>query len=298
MICGTAWLFARRQKRPFDGVRLESEHAIEVVCLVPGIVYWFVIFFKGSLTIWDAAVLLAIYFFYLWSLRKVAPQEEEHLEDADAVTRYLVSRRPFPRALLIIALFLGGGLLLYFLADPFLESMLALAVSLGMSQFVFIQWLAPFLSEFPEKISAFNWARKVRTAPLAVMNMVSSNFNQWTVLAATLPIVYSAYSGQVRAIQFDDFQRWEILLTLSQSTVGMTLLLNMHFSVREAAGVFVLWLVQFLWPHLRHLITAINFTWTAWLLLQPLIRREGFPAFRVAFALMRAKTPEITNGKP
>ena len=194
-----------------------------------------------------------------------------------------------PRALLIASFFLAGGLLLYFLAGPFLESMLALAVSLGLSQFVFIQWLAPFLSEFPEKVSAFNWARKVRTAPIAVMNMVSSNFNQWTVLAATLPLVYSIYSGRLRAIPFDALQREEILLTISQSTVGMTLLLNMHFSVLEATGVFLLWLAQFFWPHLRPEITAVNFVWAAALLVWLPLRGGGFPAVRIALGLMRRR---------
>ena len=49
----------------------------------------------------------------------------------------------------------------------------------------FIQWVAPFLSEFPEKVSAFLWARRVTHAPMALMNMVSSNINQWTLLAGT-----------------------------------------------------------------------------------------------------------------
>ena len=291
MICFTAWIFARRQKRPFDGVRLDPEHAVEVLCLIPGILYWFVIFGKGYLTIWDGAILFAIYIFYLWTLRRVAPQEDERLEDADAITRMVVRCRPAPRAALIASFFLVGGLLLYFLAQPFLESMLALSLSLGMSQFVFIQWLAPFLSEFPEKVSAFNWARKIRTAPIAVMNMVSSNFNQWTVLAATLPLVYSIYSGSMRTIHFDDFQRWEILLTISQSTVGMTVLLNMHLSLAEAGGIFVLWLLQFLWPHLRHVVTAINFTWAAALLVWLPWRAGGFPAVRIATRLMAGKRP-------
>src|SRR5207247_10798753 len=59
------------------------------------------------------------------------------------------------------------------------------------SQFVFVQWVAPFVSEFPEKVSAFYWARTVKGSPTALMNMVSSNINQWTLLAAMLPIVYS-----------------------------------------------------------------------------------------------------------
>jgi Ca2+/Na+ antiporter len=73
--------------------------------------------------------------------------------------------------------------------------MLALAVAFGVSQFVFVQWVAPFLPEFPEKVSAFYWARKLTGTPMALMNMVSSNINQWTVLAAMIPIVYSAGVG-------------------------------------------------------------------------------------------------------
>jgi cation:H+ antiporter len=287
MIYFTAMIFSRRSKRPFHGVRLEPEHSLEVLCLIPAILYWFVIFFKDSLTIVDGIILFAIYGFYIWSLRRVPPQEAEKVQDADPIARFLVRRTPRLRGALILFFFFAGGAILYLVATPFLESMLALSVSLGISQFVFVQWLAPFLSEFPEKVSAFNWARKIRTAPMAVMNMVSSNFNQWTVLAGTLPIVYSIYSGHVRAVQFDDFQRWEILLTLSQSVVGMVLLLNMHFSTWEAAGIFVLWLVQFVWPHSRHIITAVNFTWAAAMLVWMPLRGGGFPALRIAWRFLR-----------
>src|SRR5437879_4376606 len=87
-------------------------------------------------------------------------------------------------------LFAAGGGLLYATAHPFLASMLAVAGVFGVSQFVLVQWVAPFLSEFPEKVSAFYWARRVSHAPMALMNMVSSNINQWTVLAAMIPPVY------------------------------------------------------------------------------------------------------------
>lgn len=297
MIYFTAMFFARRNKRPFRGIALEPEHSLEVICLIPAILYWFLIVLKDSLTIIDAVVLLAIYGFYIWSLRKIPPQEQDRVADADPVARYLVRRPPRLRLTMILGFFVAGGVMLYFLATPFLESMLALATSLGVSQFVFIQWLAPFLSEFPEKVSAFNWARKVRTAPTAVMNMVSSNFNQWTVLAATLPIVYSAYSGHVRAIEFDAFQRWEILLTLAQSTVGMVLLMNMQFSTLEAAGLFVLWFVQFLWPGTRHLVTGIYFTWAAALLIWVPWKGGGFPAPRMAWLVMRGRWDQLPSGK-
>jgi len=51
----------------------------------------------------------------------------------------------------------------------------------GVSEFVFVQWLAPFLSEFPEQLSAYRWAASVDKAPMALSNFVSSSINQWTI---------------------------------------------------------------------------------------------------------------------
>ena len=113
------------------------------------------------------------------------------VEDVGRVPQAVLRLKTRMRWTAIISLFAAGGTLLYFTAHPFLKSMLALAAIFGVSEFVFVQWVAPFLSEFPEKVSAFYWARKVSTAPMALMNMVSSNINQWTVLAAMIPIVYS-----------------------------------------------------------------------------------------------------------
>ena len=47
----------------------------------------------------------------------------------------------------------------------FSASLLALSAALGVPSFVFVQWVAPFVSEFPEKVSAFYWARTVDRAP-------------------------------------------------------------------------------------------------------------------------------------
>src|SRR3989442_14509704 len=102
--------------------------------------------------------------------------------------------------------------------------MLALAGLVGVSQFVLVQWVAPFLSEFPEKVSAFYWARRVTHAPMALMNMVSSNINQWTVLAAMIPLVYGYSSlrphGVRLAFHVDGPQRLRNLLHLLPSGRG------------------------------------------------------------------------------
>ena len=182
------------------------------------------------------------------------------------------------RGAAIAGLFVGGGLILYYVIHPFVDSLKSLALTAGISEFVFIQWVAPFLSEFPEKVSAFKWASTIRHAPMALMNMVSSNINQWTVLAAMIPVVYSVSVGHVVAVHFDGMQRDEILLTILQSLLGMVLLLNMRYSMGEALVLFVLWLIQFVFPHVREEILYVYAVLIVIGLAQVLLGRRRFEA--------------------
>jgi cation:H+ antiporter len=326
MIYATAAFFNRRKSQQKLGhITLENEHAIEVIFLLLAIAYFVIVWFKGTLSWVDTGVLTIIYFVYLFFLNKIPPQSEEKLEDVDRIPRFILRQRRALRNGIITSLFVGGGLMLYFAAHPFLESLKAIAVGLGLSTFVFVQWVAPFLSEFPEKVSAFNWARRVTTAPLALMNMVSSNINQWTMLVAMLPIAYALALGRFATITFDDHQRLEILLTIAQSLLGAVVLANMRFTWWEAAGLFTLWAVQFAlsgfekplamtatdaahnslaqqvagWLSVgvgqvemfarrgKEIITALYFLWTAFVIAAAIKRRVMFEAFAVLPKLMR-----------
>src|SRR3989442_13704478 len=235
-------------------IRVEPEHAVEVVGLVPPLLYFGVILLRESIGWIDAVVLLALYAAYLWTLFRAPPRAPDKLSDAPAVARWAYRQRGWRRQAAVGGLFAAGGGLLYATAHPFLESMLAVAGLLGVSQFVLVQWVAPFLSEFPEKVSALYWARRVTHAPMALMNMVSSNINQWTVLAAMIPLVYGyshlRHHGVWLDFRFDDAQRLELLLTLLQSGLAVILLANMEFDWLDATIIFVLWLTPFLRPPL------------------------------------------------
>jgi cation:H+ antiporter len=248
-------------------IKLDREHAVEIVGLVPPLLYFIWILVKGTFSWVDAVVLIALYLAYLGVLLRNPAHGVESLADAPAVSRWAYRQRGWRRPLAIAALFGGGGALLYVTAHPFLESMLALAGLLGVSQFVLVQWVAPFLSEFPEKVSAFYWARRVTHAPIALMNLVSSNINQWTVLAAMIPLVYGYSSLQHHGawldFHFDDAQRLEILLTLLQSGLALMVLADMQFAWRDATVLFVLWLAQFLEPGLRQVVAIGYVVWMA-----------------------------------
>jgi cation:H+ antiporter len=246
MIYFVAAFFHRRaHHKPLGRIRLEDQHSVEVIGLLVPLLYVGFVWWKGSLTLVDAAVLIGIYVAYLAVLRKMPPEEPEGIDELEYIPRTIVTSPPRRRTLLIAGFFVAGGLLIYFSAEPFSGSLLSISISLGVPMFVFVQWVAPFVSEFPEKVSAFYWARTVHRAPMALMNMVSSNINQWTLLAAMLPIVYSISRGTPSSIPFDGQQELELLMTLAQSLIGMLFLVNMELAWWEATALFSLWAVQF-----------------------------------------------------
>jgi cation:H+ antiporter len=283
MIYAVAAYSSRRKfGKKLGSVKLGDDHAVEVVGLLPPLAWFVVIWAKGSLSLWDAAVLIATYVAYLTVLLKLPPRREDLEQDDEipAVSRWALSFRGARRLAAVGGLFAAGALVIFFTAEPFLAAKLALAASLGMTQFVFIQWVAPFLSEFPEKMSAFAWARRVTRAPVALMNMVSSNINQWGVLSALLAVIYCWSKGEVTALPFDDFQRGEILLTMLQALLGWLFLASMSLEWYEAVGLFVLWLVQFFVPSLRGRIDYVYAGWIVLELSRLAAGRKGVPAFQ------------------
>jgi len=295
LLVGVGWpliyfvsaLGRRRTGRALEPIHLHDEHAVEVMATVPPLLYFVWIWHKSALDIVDAAVLIAMYIVYLAILWRFPPRDEESLEHASAVSRWAYTRPGRWRTITIGSLFLLGGALIYLTAHPFLNSMLAVATTFGVSEFVFVQWVAPFLSEFPEKVSAFHWAKRVRTAPMALMNMVSSNVNQWTVLAATIPIVFSVARGGPSSLELDPMQRREILLTVVQSVVAVLLLARMRLTWWDATGLFVLWLVQFVVAEWREEIALVYALWALVLVVSWFWKRPTAP--RIFWELLTGK---------
>ncbi len=294
LIYGTAALFHRlKYKRPLREITLDKDHCVEVVGLLVPLLYVSVIWAKASLNLFDAAVLVLIYVAYLWILSKMPPQAHEGIEDLDRIPRMVVKSSPKVRTLLIFGLFAAGGGLIYYAAEPFLGSLLAVSAMLGIPSFVFVQWVAPFVSEFPEKVSAFYWAKTIDRAPMALMNMVSSNINQWTLLTAMLVVVYSLSKGEPSVIHFDSQQELELLMTIGQSLVGMIFLVNMALNWWEAGALFTLWFAQFLlspvqpgptgWGmiagNFHWIVTVVYFVWFGVELIRILIGRRTPAAF-------------------
>jgi cation:H+ antiporter len=269
-----AWFNRRRGGEPLGRIQLHGHHAVELAGLIAPLLYMGVVAFKGSLTIPDGIVLILMYAAYLLILSKLPPEDAETTEDLEAIPRAIVLAPRTRRIAAIAGLFALGGLLIYAAAEPFLGSLLALSALLGIPTFVFVQWMAPLVSEFPEMASTFYWARRVDRAPVALMNMVSSNINQWTLLAAMLPIIYSISLGYPGAIVFDGEQETELVLTIAQAAVGLTFLINMELAWWEAGALFALFLIPFANSGLAKPVTALYFIWAGVELIRMLAARR------------------------
>jgi cation:H+ antiporter len=251
----------RRTGTPLRNIRLNEHHAVEVVGLAVPLLYFGFIIWKGTLALIDSAVLIGVYGAYLLVLSKMPAEDSETIDQLEAIPRKIVTSPRPSRIVLITALFLGGGLLIYYSAEPFLASLLALSTVVGMPAFVFLQWITPIASEFPEMASTFYWARTVERAPLALMNMVSSNINQWSLLPALLPVLLSMSSGTIARIVFDETQSRELVMTLAQALVGLMFLVNMELAFWEATLLCALFLIPFTYAPLASFITAAYFIW-------------------------------------
>ncbi len=242
----TDFYHRRRHGRPLEAIRLRSEHAVEILALLFASSWYLVVIARGRLTLLDSALLGGAFVLYLWLLSRLPSEEEEEKEELLAPARYLVELRPRrARNALLLVLFALGGAVMWGVAHPFLDAMEHVAIALGVSQFAFVQWVAPFLTEFPEKVTAVYWSRTVKLAPMALLNMVSSTVNQFTALVAMIPIAYALSVGAPLAIPLDPLHRTEIFLSFATTLYGVACLLKFRFTRVNALVMLALFLLQF-----------------------------------------------------
>jgi cation:H+ antiporter len=290
LLTGLGWpliyLFAaiphrRRTGQPLGHIELEEHHAVEVMGLLVPLLYVPVIAIKGSLTIWDGAILTAAYAVYVVILSRLPSEDHETVDDLDRIPRAIVLARKPNRILAITALFLCGGALIYFNTETFASSLVAMALLFGVPQFVLFQWIAPLISEFPELFTTLYWAVRPGRGSMSLMNMVSSNINQWTLLPAMLPVIYSMSIGAPTPIVFDGQQKIELWLTIAQAVLGLMFLINMQLAWWEALALGALFAVPFANARLAPYVTWIYFAWAAVELVRIFIGQREPRAFRL-----------------
>ncbi|MBA3654879.1 MAG: sodium:proton exchanger [Actinobacteria bacterium] len=236
-----AWYRWRRRGQRFTGVTLERSHSVEIAFLAVATLYSLTLPFKRSITLVDAGVLVAIFVAYTIRISR-APAEEPHLVGP---AHWMGTFAPGRRRATVVFLFVAAATVILLSAEPFAEALVATGRTLGISEFLLVQWLAPLASEAPELLVAGLYAWRLNTNA-GLGTLVSSKVNQWTLLVGTLPIAFAVASSSTHGLPIIAQQREELLLTASQSVLALAILANRSVSVREAWMLFSLFWAQFI----------------------------------------------------
>ena len=241
MVALVAWLAYRRRSESITEVRLERTNSVEISYLAVACAYSLTLPLKRTITLVDAAILIGIFVAYTIRVSR-APAEEPHLVGP---AYYIGSFSKNRRRLAVVSLFIFAATVILLVAEHFADSLVATGESLGVSEFLLVQWLAPLASEAPELLVAGLYAWRLKSA-LGLSTLVSSKVNQWTLLVGSLPIVFALASGTHHGLPIDSEQRGELLLTAAQSVFAVAILATLSLSLREAILLFSLFWAQFI----------------------------------------------------
>ena len=231
---------ARGDARRGEQIQLDRSHSVELAFLTVATLYSLTLPLKSSITLVDSLILVTIFVLYTIRISK-APAEEPHLVGP---ARWIGTFPVRSRRLTVVGVFVFAAAVILLCAEHFAEALVASGESLGVSEFLLVQWLAPLASEAPELLVACLYAWRLNTNA-ALGTLVSSKVNQWTLLVGTLPIAFAIAAGSTHGLPIVGQQREELFLTAAQSAFAVAILINLSMAIREAAALFGLFLVQF-----------------------------------------------------
>jgi len=225
-------------KKP-SALVLQPANRVELGFLLIAGVVAFVIPASGQIHMALGLTLLAWFGFYLYKVGH-GDVEEPDLVGTAAALGELPDRS---RRIAVVGLFAASGAVILLCAKPFADDLVAAGTELGIDRFLLVQWLAPLASEAPEFIIAIIFATRGK-GTAAIATLISSKVNQWTLLIGSLPVAH-VLGGGGPSLVLDSRQIEEVLLTATQTLMGVALILALRFPRAAAWALLGLFVVQF-----------------------------------------------------
>jgi cation:H+ antiporter len=242
------YVLVRKRKE----IILQQSQRAEIFYLGLATLYSFTIPLKGSLNLIDTVILVSIFALYTRRIAKM-PQEEPELAGPVKIVANLSDGW---RRFLTIAMFAYAGSVIFFVSEPFAESLVMMGHEFNVNEFLLVQWLAPLASESPEFIIAATWTLR-GAASSALKALISSKVNQWTLLIGTIPLVFAISGGVIRPFVLDGLQVHELVLTAAQSLFGVAVLINLRLNRTDGTLLAVLFFAQLIVEQIRIEVTII-----------------------------------------
>jgi|SRR5271166_2968946 len=222
-----------------NGLVLERANRVELGFLLIAGMAAFMIPLTGQIQLPLGLALLAWFGFYLYKISHGDVEVPDLIGTAAAIGE-LPQR---VRRIAVVGLFVAAGLVILLCAKPFADNLVGAGTQLGIDRFLLVQWLAPLASEAPEFIIATIFASRGK-GTAAIATLISSKVNQWTLLIGSLPVAHLLGGGGF-SLALDSRQIEEVLLTATQTLMGVALILALRFHRSAAWALLGLFVVQF-----------------------------------------------------
>src|SRR5712692_10908964 len=221
-------------------LRVGRDAGLPLFFLGVATIYSFSLPLRANIGIVDCVVLVGLFLTYAVLAAREGTTEPDLVGPAATIGALSTTAR----RLSILGLFAFAGVAIGAAAEPFAAGLVHTGQSLGIDEFLLVQWLAPLASEAPEFLIAALLAVRGK-AGAAIGLLLSAKLNQWTLLVGSLPLAYSVGAGHLAALPLDSRQVAEVLLTAAQSLFGIAVLASMSLSLVEAGMLGGLFVAQF-----------------------------------------------------
>ena len=260
LLVGLGWsmlvfvLFLRTRSRSLE---IDSGQRLPLGFLLIATLYSFILPIKGTISLWDSAVLFLIFAAYVRQALRSEAEEAPLVGPAGWMAERCSDRL---RISIIISFLVYACCAIWCSAEPFADGLIAVGLGWNIDEYILVQMVAPIASEAPEFIVAILFVLKGR-ASTALGTLISSKVNQWTLLVGAIPIAYSLGSGEIVALDLHARPQEELLITSAQSLFAIAVLSDLRLTLREALVLFGLFAAQLCLPFegVRYAFSGIYF---------------------------------------
>jgi cation:H+ antiporter len=274
---------ARKRGDAAGMFELATSRRLDLAILLVAAIFAIQIIARGTLTVIDGVVLIALYVFYARRVQGTHGEEPAVV----GVPAGLLTLPPQHVRSVITALILGAAAVVVTIANPFADALLATGTSLGMDPYLLIQTIVPGASEAPEFVVVAVLVANRRPAQGLALFLASSA-TQWTLALGALPIAYLAGGGGM-SLPLAGRELIELALTVALTLFGVAALAVLRPTRFDAWLVIGVFAVQFLYPtpFVRMAATFVLLVFAIDLAVAH--RRAVLPLFRTAFSGRRAR---------
>jgi len=237
-----SFVLTRRGKPRLESVDIDPRRRIDLAVVAAASLYAPVIVLRGHLAWQDSLVLIGLYVVYMRRVSNGDP-EPPHLVGMAAELGDLPQQQ---RRRWVLGIMGFSAVAVLVNAEPFANSVLMTGTAAGVSPYLLVQWLVPLATEMPELVIAFVLITHER-AGQAVAVLLSSAVSQWTFALGTLPLAYKAGVGQ-GALPLLGREQVELLLTMGQGLLAVSMLVTLRLRRGDAALMLVLFAAQLAIP--------------------------------------------------